>query len=177
MDTSRLEIESERLRLKAVSLDYQEEIFREFTAEITVFMVPEPPRKNADTIEYIQGAMRKNKAGEDFSASIFDKKNGEFLGGGGLTHIKSREPHLGIWIKKLAHGHGYGKEAVNALKEWAEENLDYDYLVYPVDRANYSSRRIPESLGGKISAEYEKICPSGKKLNTVEYRIYKSTRT
>ena len=39
-----------------------------------------------------------------------------------------------------------GKEAITALKHWADANLRYEYLAHPVDRRNGASRRIPESL-------------------------------
>jgi ribosomal-protein-alanine N-acetyltransferase len=61
---------------------------------------------------------------------------------------------------------------VSALARWAFENLDVRYLIYPVDRRNTASRRIPESLGGIIEAEYEKTNESGRVLDEVEYRIY-----
>jgi len=41
-------------------------------------------------------------------------------------------------------------EAIQAIKEWAEANLRYEYLKYSVDKRNIVSRRIPECPGGKI---------------------------
>lgn len=59
------------------------------------------------------------------------------------------------------------------MKDWADENLTYEYLVYPVDKANIASCRIPEFLGGQIAGERTEVGMSGNKLNTVEYRVYK----
>lgn len=174
MDTSKITIETENLLLKPLSLDYKEDIFKAFTPEITVFMYPKPAEKIEETIEYLEGAMKRNEAGTDFGVAIVDKKTGEFLGNGGLHHIHTREPELGIWIKKSAHGHGYGKEAMIAMKNWAEENLDYDFILYPVDRDNHASRRIPEAMGGKVFDEHESVGLGGNKMNTLEYRIYKT---
>jgi [ribosomal protein S5]-alanine N-acetyltransferase len=176
MDYSELIIETENLFLKPISFDHQEDIFKEFTPEITVFMFSKAPDKIEETIAFIETASAKNKAGQELTIEIVDKKNGEFLGCGGLHPVNCRTPELGIWIKKSAHGHGYGKEAMVALKKWADENIDYDYILYPVDRQNYPSRRIPEFLGGKIFTEYEKINRSGNKLNIVEYRIYNTKK-
>ena len=36
------------------------------------------------------------------------------------------------------------------LFNWACEHLEIDYAIYPVDRSNIPSRKIPESLGGRI---------------------------
>jgi len=174
MDTSKIIIETENLLLKPICLDYKVDTFKAFTPEITVFMHPKPAEKIEETIEYIEGAIDRNKAGTDFGVAIIEKRIGEFLGNGGLHHINTREPELGIWIKKSAHGHGYGKEAMMAMKKWADENLDYDFILYPVDRDNYASRRIPEAMGGKVCGEHESVGLGGNHMNTLEYRIYKA---
>ncbi len=74
--------------------------------------------------------------------------------------IKRKHPELGIWLKQAAHGHKYGLEAITAIKNWAIENLDYEYLLYPVDRVNIASTKILERLGGKIFREYIDILPA-----------------
>ena len=83
-----------------------------------------------------------------------------------------KKPELGIWIKKSAHGNGYGKEAMVALKKWADKNLKYDYILYPVAQDNLASRKIPEFLGGKIEHEYDEETQNGVTLHFIEYRIY-----
>jgi RimJ/RimL family protein N-acetyltransferase len=176
MDTSKIIIETENLFLKPISLECKEDCFREFTPEITVFMHPKPAEKIEETIEYIEGAMKRNEAGTDFGVMILNKNTGEFFGNGGLHHINTREPELGIWIKKSAHGHGYGKEAMFAMKKWADENLDYNFIIYPVDRDNPASRRIPEAMDGKVFAEYKKTGLGGNKLNILEYRVSKNKK-
>jgi [ribosomal protein S5]-alanine N-acetyltransferase len=103
---------------------------------------------------------------------ILKKENNEFLGCVGAHHIDTKTPEFGIWIKKSTHGNGYGKDSVYALKKWADINIDYEYLLYPVEAENYPSRRIPESLDGKIFREYDKINMSGKNQHLLEYRIY-----
>lgn len=165
-------IETERLSLKTITLDYKEDIFREFTPEITVYMKPKPAETIEEIIDFIESSMKSNEGGSNFQIVIIDKNTGEFLGAGGLHHIDTKTPELGIWIKKTAHGHGYGKEAMYALKEWADNNLDYEYVLYPVAEENIASRRIPESMGGKLEREYDDTNGLGEKLNLLEYRIY-----
>lgn len=173
MDTSNINLRSKNLLLKSILLDYKDDIFREFTDEITVYMFPKSPEKIDDTVDFINTAMEKNSKGIDFQVVIIDKKTEEFLGCGGIHHINRKNPEFGIWIKKSAHGNAYGREAVAVLKKWADENLDYEYLLYPADKENIASRKIPESLGGMITREYKKLNQRGKKLNLVEYRIFK----
>jgi RimJ/RimL family protein N-acetyltransferase len=172
MDTSNLILETKNLCLKSITLDYQDEIFKEFTPEITVFMFPKPAEKIDETIAFIESSIQDNKTGKNWQVVILKKDNSEFLGCAGLHHIDVKTPELGVWIKKSAHGHSYGKEAIVALKEWADQNLDYDYLLYPVADKNIASRKIPKSLGGIITNESDKVGMGGNKFHALEYRIY-----
>jgi ribosomal-protein-alanine N-acetyltransferase len=173
MDISGLIIESKNLYIKTITLDYASDIFKEFTLEITRYMSPKPAEKIEDTIAFIEGAIKSNIAGTDWQAMIISKETNDFIGCTGLHKIDTPHPEFGIWLKKSAHGHGYGKEAIVAMKDWADQNLAYEYLIYPVDKANVASCRIPEFLGGKISGEHTDVGMGGNQLNIVEYRIYK----
>lgn len=173
MNTSNLVIESKNLLIKAISLDYASDIFKEFTPEITVYMSPKPAEKIEETIVFIESSIKSNQVGSVFQAMIISKDTNEFIGCTGLHHIDTPHPEFGIWLKKSAHGHGYGKEAIVAMKAWADQNLTYEYLVYPVDKANIASCRIPEFLGGQIAGEHTDVGMGGNKLNIVEYRIFK----
>jgi len=172
MDLSGITIETENLILKSINLDFKDDIFKEFTPEITKYMFPKSPEKIEETIEFIAGAMKKNIEGEELQIIILDKAGREFIGCGGLHGTKTKTPELGIWIKKSAQGKKYGREAMTAMKKWADENMDYDYILYPVVDKNIPSRKIPESLGGRAFREYEKTNLSGHKWNFLEYRIY-----
>ena len=164
-----------RLKLVSLSEKYAQVISDNFTDEITRYMVSAASKKVEDTLEYIQKQLPKMKRGEDFHVVILDKKTEEFLGGGGAHDLQTAMPQLGIWIKKAAHGHGYGKEAVTALRQWLDENISYTYIKYPVDKRNIPSRKIAESLGGIIEDEYKKTNMSGNVLDEVEYRMYKKS--
>jgi len=172
MDTSNITIETKNLCLQGITLKYSDDIFREFTSEITTHMYPKTADKIEETEEFIETSIKENKEGSNFQIVILDRKSKDFLGCGGVHNIEQKTPELGVWIKKSAHGHGYGKEAVIALKEWADENLDYEYLLYPVDANNHASRRIPEFFGGEVAREYDEISMSCSKLHLLEYRIY-----
>jgi RimJ/RimL family protein N-acetyltransferase len=116
--------------------------------------------------------MTTNQRGSNLQAVVLDKDDGSFLGCAGIHNIDTGTPEFGIWIKKSAHGNSYGKEAIIALKKWADENLDYEYLLYPVTEENYASRRIPEFLGGIVVREYDETNMSGNLQHILEYRIY-----
>ncbi len=168
-----VEIETKRLILKPVSLEYKDMIFPEFTEEVTKFMYPSSAKKIEETEEFIKSSIEKMEKGTDIYFSIFNKETNEFLGGGGIHHLDTKTPELGVWIKKSAHGNKYGKETIIGIKNWADKNIDYDYLLYPVAKENIASRKIPESLGGRIGREFIGKNQKGKDMEEVEYRIYK----
>ncbi len=175
MDILNVTIETERLLLVPISVKYSQEIFKEFTPEITRFMYPKSPEKIEETMAYILDRTERMKKGEEIVITILDKNTKEFLGGSGLHHLNTRVLEFGIWIKKDAHGHKYGQEAIAGIKKWAEDNLEFDYFIYPADRENIASRKIAESLGGKVHKEYKQESLSGTLLDEVEYRIEKQS--
>ncbi len=78
--------------------------------------------------------------------------------------------------KKKAQGNGFGKEAIHLLKNWADKNLQYEYLLYSADRRNNPSQKIAESLGGKVFREHQIINQSGNLLDLQDKRERESQR-
>lgn len=100
--------------------------------------------------------------GNDLSFVIRRLKTMGCLGIASLERIRSDAPELGVWLKQAAHGKGYGSEAIRAAAGWAFEALGKRSFVYSVATENAPSRRIAESLGGKIvgtrsSAKYDSV--------------------
>ncbi|MBT7088352.1 GNAT family N-acetyltransferase, partial [bacterium] len=170
-------IETARLYLKPISIDYKDEIFKNFTKEITKYLLSSPVNDISITINFINLSIKQRKKCTDLVLVILNKKTKEFLGICGLhTLHKKEQPDLGIWLKAAAHGHGFGKEAIHGLKQWTDNTLDYDYLIYPVDRQNIPSRKIPESMGGVIYKEEKIKTPDGRILDEVVYKIKKTNK-
>jgi [ribosomal protein S5]-alanine N-acetyltransferase len=171
-DLAFLQLNSDRLTLVPISLKYKEEIFQEFTAEVTRFMYPQPARAIQDTEKYIQSMIRGLENGTDVTWVMLKKADQEFLGVCALHRVNTDTPEFGIWIKIAAHGQGFGREAIACLKVWADENLHYHYLTYSVDYRNLPSRKIPESLGGQMARSFQLMSLGGQLLDLIEYRIY-----
>jgi [ribosomal protein S5]-alanine N-acetyltransferase len=171
MKLLQIEISTNRLLLKPIDMQYKAEIFREFTKEIACYMFPRPANDIFETESFINESIIGLTQGSNLQLVIIKKDTQEFLGCTGIHNVNTKTPELGIWLKKSAHGNCYGLETIRALKDWAEEKLDYDYLIYPVDRDNYPSRRIPEGLGGVIVKEYDKKSLSGNILHLVQYKL------
>ncbi|HEY9803666.1 MAG TPA: GNAT family N-acetyltransferase [Leptolyngbyaceae cyanobacterium] len=169
----KLSLESKRLILQPILLEYTKDVFREFTTEITTFMYPKPAFSLGETEKIIKDMILQRENHTNLVLVILKKDSLEFLGICEVGAINTDTPELGIWLKKSAHGHGFGREAVYVLKNWVDKNLEYNYLSYPVDKRNIPSRKIAESIGGKVFREFQQINKSGYLLDEVEYRIYK----
>ena len=61
MNLSDITIETKNLLLKSISMDYKEEMFKEFTSEITTFMFPKTPEKIEDTIKFIETTLKERQ--------------------------------------------------------------------------------------------------------------------
>lgn len=171
-----VKIETERLLLVPIEMKYKESIFKEFTSDITTFMYPRPSKDISETEAFINDSLKGLGEGNNLQFVIIAKDSQEFFGCAGLHNVDSKTPEMGVWLKLSAHGNGYGKEAMTGIKKWADSNLKYDYILYPVADKNIASRKIPESLGGKIEREYDQEGMSGNKYHCIEYRIYPPDR-
>jgi ribosomal-protein-alanine N-acetyltransferase len=173
LDLESCQIASARLMLKPITQQYAQAVFSEFTADVTRYMFPKPAERIAETEEFIRKSEEARAAQADLVLVIVDRFSEEFLGCVGL-HMRNdnpREPELGVWTKKSAQGQGYGREAIQALHRWASENLQVDFFVYPVDRANVSSRKIAEFLGGVFVQEKKVPTMHGSVMDSLEYQI------
>ncbi len=166
-----LEIITDRLLIKLISLEYKDAIFREFTKEVARFLIPQPTGDIKDTVNFINQSRKNSLAGNDLQLIALDKKNGEFLACVGVHAPDTKVPELGLWFKKSAWGKGYGKESMMALKSWIQDNLDYEKIRYPVFKENIASRKIIEFLGGKLFKESLTKNQDGEELIELEYFI------
>jgi len=165
-DASRVEIRSERLRLKLFTADDAEEVFAAITPAITRFMQWEPPRSLTAFAEVWRSWLAPILDGSDLHFVARSLAHDRCLGLVGLHAARTACPEIGIWIREDVHGNGIGREAVAAVAVWASEELNPDCFEYPVAEENVASRRIAESLGGVIVSRR-----SNPKYLSVVYRI------
>lgn len=88
---------------------------------------------------------------ENMGTGVFLREDGAFLGGLGL-HIRSWEIgffEIGYWLRASAEGHGYMREAVSLLVEFAARDLLASRLEIRCDARNARSAGVAESLGFK----------------------------
>lgn len=166
-------IQSERLLLCPVDESLAADLFLHFNEQIITYMALTVPKRIEESEDFITTSRKKMCGFRDLICSVKLESSGEFLGMVGLHSHKRgcSSPDIGVWIKKPAHGHGYGKEAVIAMINWAEKNLRVDSISYQVARMNFASRRIPEILGGKILDSVVFETADGRVLDELIYQI------
>jgi len=172
LDLASVRIGGNRITLLPIDESFAPGILREFTEEITRYMLPKPAESIDDALAFISASIEGMRKRSELVLVITKRESGEFLGCCGLHgRGKPEAPELGIWLKKDAHGHQYGREAIEMLTKWAIENIDFDYMIYPVDKANIPSRMIPEALGGTAFEEKRVETMNGTYLDEVVYRL------
>lgn len=171
-DLFQLDIEGERVRLVSIAERFARDIFAEFRGDITTYMFPEPAESIEETEAFIQASLEAFGEANNLQLVILDKTTGEFLGCCGLHGRDDvKNPEIGIWLKRSAHGNALGKEAVWTLVYWAQDNVRIDSLSYPVDKRNQPSRNIPISLGGQVVGEQVAKGRAGNVLDEIIYKI------
>lgn len=173
---SSIEIAGDRVKLRPIDIGVAYDIHKEFTADVTRYMMPKPANSILDIYEFIAVSKLKLQLQHDLVFTIFNAENGAFLGVCGVHGKKDNGvPELGIWLKRSSHGHHYGREAIHSLVDWIKKNLMTLKLHYPVDNRNVSSCKIPESLAAVIIRRGTRKSLSGSELIEVVYEIDLST--
>lgn len=167
-----INIQTERLSLIPVSLEFAKQMLDELTEEITKYLSFYPPKSLEEENEFIKKSRKEMENGESVVLAIFDKSNKEYFGNIGLTEINKKTPEMGIWLRKSAHGKKIGREAAIGLKDWAFKNLELEYILYAMDVNNIASKKIAESLGGKFIKTEKRTFPSGKVTLDHFYHIF-----
>ncbi|MDO4567802.1 MAG: GNAT family N-acetyltransferase [Clostridia bacterium] len=162
---------TDRLTLAPVTRAHAASIFACFDERVTKYMYPSPAKELSETERLVDRFIEEHARGTDYVFAIALKDGGEFIGLAGLHRLQSATPELGIWTKTAAHGHHYGREAIGALISLAR-SLKYESLLYPVDRRNIPSAKIPQYYGGAIAGELvETPTADGRTLEIITYRI------
>jgi RimJ/RimL family protein N-acetyltransferase len=155
---------SERLTLGSLTEHDAGESFAFATPTLTRFMAWDPSSSPTAFAQIWREWLPKIAAGTDLALVVRVKSSGEFLGMAGLHGIGGAEPEIGIWIKEAAHGAGYGREAVAATIAWACRSVSVTAFTYPVAVENLPSRRLAESIGGKITPPAPPASPNRTRM-------------
>ncbi len=164
-------ITTKRLILTSLTEDYIIDINKYFTIDVTKYMYPTIAKDIYETTNIVKSMISNIEKKTDLIYVIIKKENSEFIGLAGLHNLKSDKPEIGIWTKINSHGNGYGREAIGGLIKYAKE-LEYKSLIYPVDKNNIASKKIPLAYNGYlVDIEKEKKTKDGRILNIETYEI------
>jgi len=90
MNKTETKLTTKRLSLIPISAKYRQDIFNEFTKNITTYMSPQPTGKMKDIDDFIIESLDEMKKGTNLQLVALDKKTKEFLGCVGLHHINKK---------------------------------------------------------------------------------------
>ena len=152
-DLSDVTIQSERLMLRPVSPEDNEDILCEFNDNVTKYMTRGPNESLESVNEVINRWHQETKNGEKVQLAVTDK-DGNFLGLTSIEKASTKTPEFGLWLKESAQGKGLGPELITALYTWASDNLNVDYFGYRADSENIGSWKIGERLVAEYGGEY-----------------------
>lgn len=101
----------------------------------------------ADTTTYIEGCLKGHEAKSSLSLAIIFRN--EIVGIAGFNTINHRNKiaAIGYWLSEGAQGHGIMTKTVQALLQYAFEDLQLNKVEIRAAVGNTKSRAIPERLG------------------------------
>lgn len=168
---SNIVIRTNRLRLKLIDEKYIDEININFTKEVTKYMPFNPSGNRMEIENFVKNSLKCFKEKTDIVLVVLDT-NEIFIGCCGIHNINSESIELGLWLKENSQSQGFGTEIISSLINFIEQNFKINHIIYPVDKENIRSRKIPEKLGFKEFKIYTKQKDDFVNLNIVEYRKY-----
>jgi RimJ/RimL family protein N-acetyltransferase len=171
MDLSSTSLRSSRVVLRSFGPGDAREVFAAATPTLTRYMTWDPAPCLEAFEKIWRGWLPMMAKGTDMHLVVRLRASQEFLGMAGLHNIGALEPDAGIWIKEAKHGNRYGRDAVAAVVSFAARTLSRKAVLYPVAEANGPSRRLAQSLGGKIIGKRLLRKSSGSEYPQVVYRI------
>ena len=144
------QLNSKRLEFSCFQEKDASEAYVAITPNLARYMAWDVPESDEQFREVQMSWLQKMQSQDKLVFVIRDYNTREFIGLCGLHRLKSEAPTVGIWVKEQQHGHKFGREAVETLIKFAFEKLGLRQLYYPVAEENWASRKIAETLGGKI---------------------------
>ncbi|WP_428231437.1 GNAT family N-acetyltransferase [Flavobacterium sp.] len=169
---SSIVINTNRLIFEPIHEKYIDDINLSFTQEVTKYMPFNPNGDKNEIINFVESAKKKLIQKTDIVFVVLNLKR-EFLGCCGIHNINKESVELGLWLKKEYQNQGFGTEIINVLIDFVEQNFEFNYIIYPVDKENIRSRKIPEKLGFLPFETYKKKKNDLIDLHIIEFRKYK----
>ncbi|MCA0456025.1 MAG: GNAT family N-acetyltransferase [Chloroflexi bacterium] len=107
------------------------------------------PQTPDETETIIRGAVARWQKREDLWMLMFRKSDGLCLGRTGLHQLDWAAGcyEIGYWVRTSAEGHGYAREAVAGVTDYAFQNLNAGRVEIRCDRLNERSAAVAQRAG------------------------------
>jgi RimJ/RimL family protein N-acetyltransferase len=123
------------------------EAVKESGAELLPWM---PWAEHHPTLEESEMVIRRSRIRylerSDLMLLLFLKETGQLIGSSGLHRIdwQARKFEIGYWVRTAFGGNGYISEAVEAITQFAANELDANRVEIRCDSRNVRSARVAE---------------------------------
>jgi RimJ/RimL family protein N-acetyltransferase len=166
-----INIASDRLVLRSFQVSDAGTVFAAIDPTFARFMVWDPPTSQAAFQATAADWEARILAGTDLPLLVRLKTDDAFLGMATVQNLETPEPRMGVWLREGAQGKGFGREAGQAVLQWAATTLGFVALHYPVVAGDTPSRRLAEALGGVKGETRIHRKASGVELRVMDFRI------
>ena len=150
-------IETQRLILREYNENDLDDLYEMLSSPITMKHYPKPYDMQG-SIRWLNWCMDSYKKNGFGLWAVILKETNTFIGDCGLSMqcINSTWlPEIGYHIKHQYWRNGYGKEAAEAVKNWAFKNTKFESLYSYMNKENVASYKTAMSIGMKKVDEYQ----------------------
>lgn len=165
-----LKLTTEKLVIQPFDYKFLEEYYSEFTDEITKYQYPDSYQDIEAARQVVSEFVQEMEQGNMLELAIASLE-GEFIGSIEVFGLREKTPEVGLWLKKAAHGKGYGYEALKAVLGYLDATGRYKEYIYEADVRNAASSCLVRKFPHRKGECNEMVTESGKKLMLQMYYI------
>lgn len=143
--------EGKRLEYRALSIDFLDEIYNQFSDEEMCKYCSEPPCTKEEAKQIIEhySLNKTSKIASYYRAMMIEKSTGNFIGTLGYHYLdlNKKQVEIGYDVWKAYWGQGFGSEAVEMLIQDCFDELDINQIYALIHPDNAASIRLLNKLG------------------------------
>ena len=174
-----LELNTRRLNLRPLTIEYAEEIFKYRSDSVTNQYQGWIPTTIDEVADFINNKVSPvfDKADTWFQFVIISNSDGKLIGDLGVHFIdeEKSQAELGCTLDKKYFGNGFAMEAMNEVISYLFKKLNKHRIYASVDPRNIGSVKLMENLGFRKEAHFKKsLFLNGEWVDDVIYGLLKS---
>ena len=162
----------DRISIVPFNMEYLDDYFNGFNAEITKFQWPDPFNHIEDARALLLEFLNEMQTGKTLLYSVLSKK-GAFIGSVEVHGLSEDCPELGVWIVESEQNKGYAYDALSAVLNYAHSNYHKTKFYYEADIRNMGSTKLLQKFADRYEIVKqgleEVVTESGKELKLQGY--------